>query len=247
MENHKKSPILEWFKKYILMRDLKEKSPEVLSSCINLLIIPMLIFCAVGLLVVEMKYMHNFSNLEVLDGTVVINHYTQKNGKYRRGPVIDIRVVSESRNVIYYRSPIYPSDQLFINYVKIDGQAVRVWYLPDNNKFYLIKFLQTNEFNGFDAVKETKVNLIRESNYFKFLYPLLAFLFVSVVVLVQLLLIRFEIFRNYDLYFIDQRWDWKRPVKFKPSVRGGVVFIVFLIVSWISSISMMRELMFLVS
>ena len=247
MENNKQSSILEWFKKYILMKDLKEKSPEVLRSCIYMLIAPMLIFCSVGLLVVEMQYMHNFNNLEVLDGTVTVNHYTQKSGKYGREPVIDIHVASESKDVIYFRSPIYKSEQLFINNYKIEKQQVRVWYLPDNNKFYLIKFLHTNEFNSFDAVKETQLNLIKESNYFKFLYPLLSCLSVMVIVIIQLLLIRFEIFRNYDLYFIDQRWDWQRPVKFKPSLRVTTVFIVFSIVPWFSSMAILRGLLFLVS
>lgn len=68
-----------------------------------------------------------------------------------------------------------------------------------------------------------------------------------VIVIIQLLLIRFEIFKNYDLYFMDQRWDWQRPVKFKPSLRAAIIFIVLATVPLLLGIVIVRELMFLVS
>ncbi len=248
MENNKQSSILEWFKKYILMKDLKEKSPEVLRSCIYMLIAPMLIFCSILIVLIISDHVHDFNRLELLDGVAKITHSTQKRGKYdQREPVIYMQVVSESKSLMYFKSPIYQSNQLFMNSSKIDGQQVRVWYLPSDNKFYLIKFLQTDNFNSFDAVKLTKDKLINKSLYFKFLYPLLSSLSVLGIMIIQLLLIRFEIFRNYDLYFIDQRWDWQRPVKFKPSLRAAIIFIVFAAVPLLLGIAIVRELMFLVS
>ena len=229
MENHKKSPILEWVKKYILMRELKEKSPEVLSSCIKLLIVPFLAFYLLMLFYNEIKYAHDFNKLETLDGVVKVRHYTQKSGRYGREPVIDIYVVSESKEVIYFRSPIYKSEQPFINSAKIEKQQVRVWYLPDDNKFYLIKFLHTNEFNDFKMVRKTQSELINEGNYARCLYPLRVLLVLLIVTILQLLLIRFEIFRNYDLYFVEQRWDWQRPVKTVLNIRYFTVIGIFLI------------------
>ena len=234
MENHKKSLILKWFKKYVLMRDLKEKSPEVLSSCIKLLIIPFLAFYLILLMKSEIRYAHNFNKLEILDGIVKINHYTQKQGKYGREPVIDIHVASESKDVIYFRSPIYKSEQPFINSAKIEKQQVRVWYLPDDNKFYLIKFLHTNEFNDFIIVKKTQNELIRDSNYAKFWFPLKSFLAILGIVIVQLLAIRFEIFRNYDLYFVEQRWDWQRPIKTIVTARLIIIFTLLLVWTFVS-------------
>ncbi len=242
MENHKQSLILEWLKKYILMRDLKARSPEVLSSCIKLLIIPFLAFYLILLMMFEIQYAHNFNKLDVLNGTVKINHYTQKQGKYGREPVMDLHVISESTDVIYYISPIRKSDQLFVNSNKIEGQQVMVWYLPDNNNFYLIKFLKTNEFNDFMIVKKTQNELIRDGNYAKFWFPLKSFLAILGIVIVQLLAIRFEIFRNYDLYFVEQRWDWQRPIKTIVTARLIIVFTLLLVWTFLSVYEILKFL-----
>ena len=211
------------------MRDLKEKSQEVLSSCIKLLIVPFLAFYLLMLFYNEIKYAHDFTKLDVLDGVVKISHYSQKHGKYGREPVIDIHVVSESKDLIYYITGINTPNPLYMNITEAEGQRVRVWYLPDSDQFYLIKFLQTNKFDSLMMVRETQIKLINEGNYARFLYPLRVLLVLLIVTILQLLLIRFEIFRNYDLYFVEQRWDWQRPVKAVLNIRYFTVIGIFLI------------------
>ena len=228
MGNNKQLLILEWFKKYVLMKDLKEKSPEVLRSCITLLIVPFLAFYLLMLFYNEITYAHDFTKLEVLDGVVKINHYTEKH-KYVSKPVIDIHVSSESKDLIYYITGINIPNPLYMNINDAEGQRVRVWYLPGGNQFYLIKFLQTNKFDDLMMVRETHTKLINEGNYARFIFPVRLLLVLLIVTILQLLLIRFEIFRNYDLYFVEQRWDWQRPVKAVLNIRYFTVIGVFFI------------------
>ena len=234
MENHKKSLILEWVKKYILMRDLKEKSPEVLSSCIKLLIVPFLVFYFIFTIYYVKGSIHDYNKLQALDGVINLSHYTQKSGKYGRKAVIDVHVISESKNVVYSVSSIDPSDPFYMNITEAEGQQVRVWYLPDNNNFYLIKFLHTNKFDSLSMVKKTRNKLVQQSNYAKFAFPFQLSLVLIVAIIVQLLLIRLEIFRNYNLYFVDERWDWQRPVKPIMSFRYFIVTCILLVWPFVS-------------
>lgn len=244
MENNKKSPILEWFKKYILMRDLKEKSPEALKGYFRFFVGCTFWLSAILTCAMIYSYLPDFSKLQEVDGVLHTKVIVVNPSTTYRNPVMELYVTTESKNY-EYENKIFKEDKFYINHSILNGQLVKIWYLPTDNKFYLIKFMSTDMFNDINDVKRNKLYLEKKHAYMMFEFPLLILLSTSFIIFIQILIIRYEIFRNYDYYFIDQSWDVKMPIKINMNLRSICVTMFFGVVLLFVNFGIILELMWL--
>lgn len=214
-----------WFRKYVLMQDLREISDVI----VNLFFILYVVFILAGssLLVITRfsdDYQINLNELTTAKGQ--LHSYVYYNKKSRATDGVWYVELNGKKIEYYNRFYNIDKDESY-KISQLNGESVEIQYIPSQNKFYLIKF-NNFKFAEFPAAKRTLADLKqnRYNNLHKLpLYSLLSTLF---FIIVGMLIIRYEIFKKPNIYFTIQTWNVASPIILNSSHRYRVlcVFII---------------------
>lgn len=209
----------QWIAKNIFISDLLDKGlTEYILYIIMFFLSNLMLTAYIGYTNIA-PYAYNFSHLTRLDGIINVHSYNYVHGQSNiNTPVIDVFVESNNTKVSYCQSQLDANDQLFQKQNSINHQKVQVWYLPQNNQFYLINFLENKDLNNLDAAKYSKSELLNHVFFIKLVLPAFLIMLQLMVWAVQLHFMKQLVIRNYNRYKLEDRY------KEKSMQKGYVVF-----------------------
>lgn len=209
----------QWINKNILMYDLLDKGlAEYIVYIIMFFLSNLILTVYLGIATIT-PYDYDFNKLTKLDGYINVHSYYYIHGKSNiKTPVIDVLVESNLKQVSYYQPQLDADDQLFQEQDSINHQKVQVWYLPQNNQFYLLSFLESKELNNLAVAQYSKIELLNHVFFIKFMLPLFLIMLQLMVWAVQLHFMKLLVIKNYDRYKIEDMY------KEKAMQKGYVVF-----------------------
>lgn len=230
--------MIRLMRKYILMTDIRQTN--IVSHIIYLFFftVPTILFVSVITVSSFVKYNYDFDRLMPLNGIVQVESYNivyKKSGTVK--PVVDISVLSGSKKIPYQVNAIDSSDQIFQQQHRINNQPVTIWYLPQNNQFYLIRF-QNISLNTLAIAQYTRQQLLRKVFYNKYILPELSLSLLLLILCVQLYLIR-----NFLVKYVIN--DYQFSSKVIEKVFGPIIIFALylgtpiaatLLLSWLSSL-----------
>lgn len=184
-------------------------------------------------------FAYNFDKLTPIYGTLKVHSYNYIHGRSNIvTPVVDINVQSESITVSYISSQLESSSEFFQQQTKINNQKVEVWYLPQNNKFYLIRFLNSNELNRLSCVQYTKEHLLKDIFYHKYIIPICLLITWIFVVMVEYNLIRIVLYYDKHALTMNEIKN-KSSSMFHSVINFILIMMLFIVPAMISLMSIM--------
>ena len=184
-------------------------------------------------------FTYNFDKLTPIYGTLKVHSYNYIHGRSDVvTPVVDINVQSESITVSYISSQLDSSFEFFQQQTKINNQKVEVWYLPQNSKFYLIHFLDSNDLNKLSAAQYTKGQLNKSVIYHKYIIPISLLITWIFVIMVEYNLIRIVLY--YGKYALTMNEIKNKSTSASHSIINFILIqMLFILPAMISLMSIM--------
>ena len=193
-----------WFRKYVLMQDLREIDSSMVWFLSTMFMGTTFIIALVVVIVNLSRSWIYLDKLVVYSGILHSYTHTAKSGKVGEQIIGEWYVESNGQRINYNHKFIQldKNEMSIIN--KLNGESVEVRYLPANNKFYVIKFNNLNVIIPLKA-KRTLIEVKHIQTHNFFVMPIYALFSMVFFMLVQMLIIRYEIMPNLDRYFFNLR------------------------------------------
>ena len=206
-----------WFRKYVLMQDLRETN-EFMVNFFVILYMGATLFGSFALVIMRFgdDIQLNFNELTTAKAQLHSYVYYNKKSKSTDGRWY----IELNNNRIDYYINFHNIDKDVANQIlQTNGESIEIQYIPSQNKFYLIKFNNPK----FAVLPEAKITLsVLKQNQYNNLHklPLYSFFSTLFFIIIEMLILRYEVFGKLETYFTVQPWNIAKPLIFKNGFRG---------------------------
>ena len=210
-----------WFRKYVLMQDLRETSDVIVNAFLLFNIGATLLVSIIVIFSLNSQFNINTDKLKKI--TTMLHTYVYSGKK----ELIGVWYVEKDGSRVDYYKQFYGIKRGGIAaFEQLNGELVEIQYIPEDSKFYLVQFINPTYKDQTES-KRTLAKLKSQHQNNTYRAPILSIFSTLIFIIIEMLIIRYEVFRKADNYFISQPWVVARPVILRDV--GPILFGLFLL------------------